>query len=246
MRRILLASWAVLATMAVARIAVLWWAAQKLWQSGPVLGAEEAAMMLRWEPILLAGAVGLAVGTLLAMAVALSDRPRSRALVSLALLAAGLAALSLVPLRVLQAASVRLNGAGAYGTAWLEHASTACNRPLVEALIAAGTTVKQPGAGGVTPLHLVARQCEVTVIRMVLDAGAPLEAATDQGATPLMYAVEMNGADAVALLLSRGANTDIQRADGTRLIDLARQRGNTRMLALVSGRDADYGVRGKQ
>jgi len=73
----------------------------------------------------------------------------------------------------------------------------------------------------------------VGCLRALLDAGADANARDSDGNTLLMRAVAKSGVETTALLIEKGANPNEPGKDGKTAKQLAQERGDPRMLALI-------------
>jgi cytohesin len=116
----------------------------------------------------------------------------------------------------------------------------------VQALIAAGADVKavddHPAderrnqyTNGWTPLHLAVMAGKSATAVALLDHGADVNAADkDGGLTPLHFAAWEGNADLVNLLLARKADRTITDDGNRSPLDLAKERGHTKVVKLLA------------
>lgn len=84
-----------------------------------------------------------------------------------------------------------------------------------------------------TPLMIAAQQGELPVASLLLEYGAALERVNKQNYTPLAHAI-LNRQDSIAkLLIDSGANVNHAIKPGLKLLDLAREGGETKIIRLL-------------
>jgi ankyrin repeat protein len=124
----------------------------------------------------------------------------------------------------------------------LSNAVWAGDLPGVDAAIRAGIDVNAADGHRPPPLHLAIEQMEVEIVRRLIAAGAELNHDLGEGWTPLVHAVDIESDAAwqagltpdqvstalMELLLASGA------VPTNRAIELAREYGNHKALALLS------------
>lgn len=105
-------------------------------------------------------------------------------------------------------------------------------RKLLESGANPNETYREDGG---SVLNTAATEGHTEVVRMLLDAGANVNYESFQiEKTPLMCAVARKGpAELVKLLLDRGANVDVKNDRGDTALDLARKRGDERIIKLL-------------
>jgi len=89
-----------------------------------------------------------------------------------------------------------------------------------------------------TPLMIAAQQGDLPISQLLLEKGAALERVNKQNYTPLAHAVLYRQDTIAKLLIDSGANVNHTLKPGENLYDLARQKGNTKILKLLKSAGA--------
>ena len=113
------------------------------------------------------------------------------------------------------------------GRTLLHHAAELGDTILTRLLISSSANVDMRSAALRTPLHEAAYAAcgaggHLDCIKLLLDHKAPVDAADSNRATPLILAVELRRDAAAMLLVEHGASLTAKRADGTRVLDIAK------------------------
>ena len=106
-------------------------------------------------------------------------------------------------------------------------------------LIEHGADVAAPARNrlAVTALHSAvatdAAPVDHGIVRTLLDAGAPVNVGHLGGGTPLHTTAFTGDLESARMLLDHGADPHARMDDGRTAVDVARERGNTEVLALL-------------
>jgi ankyrin repeat protein len=109
---------------------------------------------------------------------------------------------------------------------------------VVKVLLANGAKVNAR-CEGFSPLQYAAYKGDVELCRLLLDHGANVNEMVIEpgwpghGRTPLHWAVMGGHVEVVRLLLSRGAKVNIKDEDGKTALDLAREKRDREIIALL-------------
>lgn len=117
-------------------------------------------------------------------------------------------------------------------------AVAACDKPMIEALLAAGVPADGP-AGRYPPLMLALRATEPWFAETLLKAGASPNRGTDQPSRPLDNAIEIGSSGAVRLLLDHGARLDDRDTTGATPLQTALDAHRFAIAELLIARGAD-------
>jgi hypothetical protein len=140
-----------------------------------------------------------------------------------------------VPYNTWQSLVVRAWGAGPEAEDLLVYGAGEGNTRLVEMILAEGHDVNSKGDFGNTPLHFASAAGDERMVSLLLSRGADINARTDSmGLTPLMRAAEEGHIGVVELLLSKGARAGEKDSEGRTALDMARRRGRTDIVGLLS------------
>jgi len=85
----------------------------------------------------------------------------------------------------------------------------------------------------VRPLHSATAVRATAIVRLLLEHGADVNATQHGEWTPLMAAAANGDLDSVQALLARGANAALRNAEGRTAAELARDRGQAAVVALL-------------
>jgi uncharacterized protein len=85
----------------------------------------------------------------------------------------------------------------------------------------------------VQPLHSAAATKQLAIARLLVEAGADVNEPQERGFTPLHAAAQNGDVELARLLIERGADPALATDDGRRAADLANERGNDQVLALL-------------
>lgn len=88
---------------------------------------------------------------------------------------------------------------------------------------------------GKSPLILAVEDKDLDLADLLLQNGADVDLKDRSGRTALMYAVTHASSFMVRLLLDAGADTSIKNKQGVTVTDLAKRRGNERIISLLRG-----------
>jgi ankyrin repeat protein len=84
-----------------------------------------------------------------------------------------------------------------------------------------------------TPLMIAAQQGDLPMTRLLLEKGASVETVNRQNFTPLAHAVRFNQDSVARILIDSGASVNHVIKPGMNLYDLARELGNSKVLAML-------------
>lgn len=105
---------------------------------------------------------------------------------------------------------------------------------VVKELLDLGANVNAKGHSGVTALLAALQKAENDKIaRLLIDSGADVNACDGQGLTPLMTAIYADSDEMTLYLLEKGADVGVKNAKGWTALDLAKQKGNRRLLQIL-------------
>jgi ankyrin repeat protein len=89
------------------------------------------------------------------------------------------------------------------------------------------------GSGNTALIH-AARNGDIEVAGLLLQAGASIDAESFAGETALMHAVAADQSNMVHFLLESGASAQAKNVSGKTSVDLARTRGNRKVLDVIA------------
>ena len=128
-------------------------------------------------------------------------------------------------------------------------ASAAAGEDETEArrLVASGADPNGTLTDGATPLYVAAHSRSVPMVRILLDLGAdpnrPVPAWESR--TPLIAAAEKGTPEIVHLLMSRGGDPHRRGRDGKSALDVAKNRGDERIVRALTGAPSRSRERGR-
>lgn len=120
------------------------------------------------------------------------------------------------------------------GMSPLIYASFFGHDDAVKTLLDCGADVNARGNSGVTVLMAALQNANnEQIARLLIDSGADINACDGQGLTPLMTAVYTDSFEMTLYLLEKGANVQVKNSKGWSALDLAKQKGNRRLLQVL-------------
>jgi ankyrin repeat protein len=121
------------------------------------------------------------------------------------------------------------------GSTPLYHAAYFNDRPTAALLLEHGADIQAPRRIGFTPLQVAAENDATDVAELLIARGAQLEAREgSEGDTPLHVAAHCDAPRVAALLIARGANVGAVNNAGKTPLDLANERGNSKIAEMLS------------
>jgi uncharacterized protein len=142
---------------------------------------------------------------------------------------------------VLLAAGANVNTRDFTSASTLHMAAAYSSPAVLQLLLDAGADVNSVTRGRhVTPLHSAAIKGRSENVRVLLAAGSPLEQITGGGETALLLAIRDGDGGAgyvatVQVLMDAGAHAGLADAKGVTPLVLARERGQTEIVAILEG-----------
>ncbi|MEO7755138.1 MAG: ankyrin repeat domain-containing protein, partial [Dokdonella sp.] len=141
---------------------------------------------------------------------------------------------SMIPLLLDKGA--KLDGYGSKGWNALAIAITYGDVAQVQRLLTAGADVNAMNDAGYTPIMFATAKSADGVLDLLIDKGANVRASNKAGITSLMLAAAENNDVGVQRLLAAGADPAARNGNGQSALDIARERGNREIAALLSKR----------
>lgn len=128
----------------------------------------------------------------------------------------------------------KLDSYGSKGWNALAVAITYGDVAQVQRLLAAGADVNATNDAGFTPIMFATAKSADGVLDLLIGKGANVRASNKAGITSLMLAAAENNDAGVKRLLAAGADPAARNGKGQSALDIARERGNRDMAALLS------------
>lgn len=120
------------------------------------------------------------------------------------------------------------------GNKAIHYATMRGNTEIVRLFLKTGWNKDVVNNLGSTPLHMAVRWTRNDIVEILLNAGADKNAQEKSGNTPLHEAVSSNNIEATVILLGEGVNTEITNNSGKKPIDIAKKKGYTEIVKLLS------------
>ena len=120
-----------------------------------------------------------------------------------------------------------------FGFTALHIAATAGHLQIVQLLVDVGADIDRRDSTGVSPLLQAVGWPEI--MKVLLAAGADVDSATKQGVTPLMSAAAFGEIESAHLLIASGADLNRRDAGGSSAADIAGEKGEDEIAALLCG-----------
>jgi len=105
---------------------------------------------------------------------------------------------------------------------------------MVETLVARGADVNAMNQAGYTPIMFATAKSAEGVLDLLIKKGANVRAANKAGITSLMLAAAGNNDARVKRLLAAGADKSAKDSKGQNALDIARDKGNTGVVEILS------------